>query len=107
MGLGECQALDSGSAAWIFVGGSTSAGCVSWFKNFGRSGPCPMMAVFMLLAGFLGGACNARAGGGTFLIFLALLLAGIAPVEANATASLIVLPGVFASAWVYRDALWF
>ena len=66
-----------------------------------------MTAVFMLLAGFLGGACNALAGGGTFLIFPALLLAGIAPVEANATASLIVLPGVIVSAWVYRDALWF
>lgn len=66
-----------------------------------------MATLVLLIAAFLGGASNALAGGGTFLIFPALLLAGIAPVKANATASLIVLPGAFASAWVYRDALRF
>jgi uncharacterized membrane protein YfcA len=64
-----------------------------------------MTTLVMLLAAFLGGASNALAGGGTFLVFPALLLGGIAPVQANATASLVVLPGAFASAWVYRDAL--
>jgi uncharacterized membrane protein YfcA len=61
---------------------------------------------FILLgAAVLGGASNALAGGGTFLTFPALLLAGILPVQANATASLVLMPGGFASAWVYRETL--
>ena len=59
----------------------------------------------MLLAAVLGGASNALAGGGTFLTFPAILLAGVAPVRANATASLVLLPGAFVSAWVYRDTI--
>jgi uncharacterized membrane protein YfcA len=65
------------------------------------------LTVFLILiaASILGGAANALAGGGTFLTFPALLLAGMAPVRANATASLVLLPGAFASAWVYRDTI--
>lgn len=63
------------------------------------------MLLILLLAALLGGAANALAGGGTFLVFPALLLAGIAPVKANATASLALLPGAIASAWVYREAV--
>jgi uncharacterized membrane protein YfcA len=61
--------------------------------------------LILLAAAFLGGASNALAGGGTFITFPALLLAGIAPVQANATASLVLLPGSVASAWVYRDTV--
>jgi len=61
--------------------------------------------LILLAAAFFGGVSNAFAGGGTFLTFPALLLAGVAPVKANATASLVLLPGAFASAWVYRDTL--
>ena len=65
------------------------------------------MAIFLILilAAILGGATNALAGGGTFLTFPAILLAHIPPVRANATASLVLLPGAFASAWVYRDTV--
>ena len=59
--------------------------------------------LILIAASFLGGASNALAGGGTFLVFPALLWAGVAPVKANAMCSLILLPGVFASVWVYRD----
>lgn len=59
----------------------------------------------LLLAAMLGGAANALAGGGTFLTFPALLVAGIAPVSANATASLALVPGAIASAWVFRKSL--
>ncbi len=62
-----------------------------------------MTTLILIGAAFLGGASNALAGGGTFLVFPALLLAGAAPVKANAMCSMILLPGVFASAWVYRD----
>lgn len=66
----------------------------------------PILSFSVLLAAaFLGGAANALAGGGQFMIFPALLLAGVAPVKANATASLVVLPGAFAATWVYRGTL--
>lgn len=59
----------------------------------------------LLLVAALGGAANALAGGGTFLVFPALLFAGVASVTANATSSLVLLPGSIASAWVYRDTM--
>lgn len=64
-----------------------------------------MKFFLLLLSALLGGGANALAGGGTFLVFPALLLAGVASVKANATASLIVVPGAIASAWVYRRKL--
>jgi uncharacterized membrane protein YfcA len=59
----------------------------------------------LLLAAFLGGAANALAGGGTFIVFPALLLGGVASVKANATASLIMVPGSLVATWVYRRTL--
>jgi uncharacterized membrane protein YfcA len=63
-----------------------------------------MTLFLLLLAAFAGGAANALAGGGMFVVFPALLLAGVASVKANATASL-VMPGAFAATWVYRRTL--
>jgi uncharacterized membrane protein YfcA len=60
----------------------------------------------LLAIGVIVGAVNALAGGGTFLLFPALLFLGhLAPVTANATASLIVLPGTMMSAFVYRSTM--
>jgi uncharacterized membrane protein YfcA len=56
----------------------------------------------LLLAAFLGGGANALAGGGQFIVFPALLLGGVASVKANATASLVMVPGAIVSTWVYR-----
>jgi uncharacterized membrane protein YfcA len=56
----------------------------------------------LLAASILGGAVNALAGGGTFLVFPALVFAGVAPITANATASFLLWPAGLASAWVYR-----
>jgi uncharacterized membrane protein YfcA len=61
--------------------------------------------LLLLLAGFAGGLANALAGGGAFVVFPALLFAGVAPVVANATASLVLLPGGIFAAWVYRHSL--
>ena len=58
--------------------------------------------ISLIAASILGGAVNALAGGGTFLVFPALVLAGIAPITANATASFLLWPAGLASAWVYR-----
>src|SRR5207245_9766557 len=41
--------------------------------------------VFLFVAGVLGGALNAVAGGGSFIAFPALLLVGVPPIPANAT----------------------
>jgi len=56
----------------------------------------------LLAAAMLAGAVNALAGGGTFLVFPALVLAGVAPITSSATASFLLWPAGMASAWVYR-----
>jgi uncharacterized membrane protein YfcA len=53
-------------------------------------------------AAFAAGAINAVAGGGTFLTFPALVVAGIPPIPANATSTAAVCPGALASAFAYR-----
>jgi uncharacterized membrane protein YfcA len=55
-------------------------------------------------AAFLGGAINSIAGGGTLLTFPSLL-AVVSPVAANATSTLALLPGSFASGWGYREEI--
>src|ERR1700690_2785745 len=42
-------------------------------------------AIFLFVAGVLGGALNAVAGGGSFVAFPALLFTGVPPIPANAT----------------------
>jgi len=54
-------------------------------------------------AAFIGGAANALAGGGTFLVFPALLLTGMDSIVANATSAAAMLPGNVASALVFRS----
>lgn len=62
-----------------------------------------IITVFMLFsAGFLSGVVNAIAGGGTFLTFGAMTLAGVPPISANATSSVTQFPGYVTSALAYR-----
>lgn len=56
-------------------------------------------------AGFVGGAMNALAGGGSFATMPALLAIGHPANIANATSNVAVLPGAGASAWGFRDEL--
>ena len=58
--------------------------------------------ILVLLAGLGAGALNAVGGGGTFLALPALVAVGLPPVTANATATVALLPGSVAGAWVYR-----
>lgn len=58
-------------------------------------------AILLSAAGFLSGAVNAVAGGGTFLTFGALSVAGIAPISANATSSITQFPGYITSTLAY------
>lgn len=61
--------------------------------------------VLLALAGFLAGAANAVAGGGTFLVFGAMTLAGIPPIVANATSAIVQWPGYLTSTLAYRDEI--
>ncbi|MBN9101746.1 MAG: sulfite exporter TauE/SafE family protein [Pseudonocardia sp.] len=49
--------------------------------------------VFLLLAGLVAGAVNAVAGGGSLLVFPALLAVGLPPLQANVTNSVAQWPG--------------
>jgi len=61
------------------------------------------IAIILLLfaSGFLSGAVNAIAGGGTFLTFGAMTVTGIAPISANATSSIVQFPGYVTSVIAY------
>jgi uncharacterized membrane protein YfcA len=59
----------------------------------------------LVLAAFVGGALNAIAGGGSFLTFPALVFTGVPSVIANATNTVALFPGSFASAFSYRHGL--
>jgi uncharacterized membrane protein YfcA len=56
-------------------------------------------------AGFLAGAMNALAGGGSFVTLPALIAAGLPSVTANASSTVALYPGSAVSVWVYRDTL--
>jgi uncharacterized membrane protein YfcA len=71
-----------------------------------------MNEILLLLAGLVGGALNTLAGGGSFIVFPALLLVGVPPVLANASNTYAALPGYASGAlglWAgivaYRDRL--
>jgi uncharacterized membrane protein YfcA len=61
--------------------------------------------LFLFVAGALGGALNAVAGGGSFIAFPALLFSGVAPIAANATNTVALWVGVTASSGAYRRHL--
>jgi uncharacterized membrane protein YfcA len=62
-------------------------------------------AIFLFVAGVLGGALNAVAGGGSFVVFPALLFTGVPPIPANATNTFALWVGVTASGGAYRKRL--
>jgi len=62
-------------------------------------------ALALGLTAFLAGAINSVAGGGSFLTFPALMFCGVTPVCANATNTLALWCGSFASVGAYRSHL--
>ncbi|TPN83722.1 sulfite exporter TauE/SafE family protein [Mesorhizobium sp. CU2] len=60
-------------------------------------------AALLFLAGFVSGAVNAVAGGGTFVTFGAMTLVGVPPIVANATSSVTQFPGYVTSTLAYLD----
>lgn len=63
------------------------------------------VAAFAGGAGFVGGAMNALAGGGTFATMPALIALGLPSTQANATSNVALAPGAMAAAWSYRAGL--
>jgi uncharacterized membrane protein YfcA len=59
------------------------------------------LIILMFVAAFLSGAINAIAGGGTFLTFGAMTLAGVPTIAANATSSIVQFPGYITSTLAY------
>src|ERR1700733_15809188 len=62
-------------------------------------------AIFLFVAGALGGALNAVAGGGSFIAFPALLFTGVPPIPANATNTIALWTAAAASGGAYRSKL--
>jgi uncharacterized membrane protein YfcA len=59
--------------------------------------PTPSQLAAIAAVSAISGAVNSIAGGGTLLTFPALLGLGVAPVAANATSTVALWPGSFAS----------
>lgn len=64
-----------------------------------------MNEILLFVAGLLGGALNSLAGGGSFIVFPALLLTGVPPVLANASNTYAALPGYISGAVGYWSAM--
>ncbi|MDB5587402.1 MAG: sulfite exporter TauE/SafE family protein [Devosia sp.] len=65
-----------------------------------------MTELLLLIAGLLGGAVNSLAGGGSFIVFPALLAVGVPPVIANASNTYAALPGYVSGAAGYWSGIW-
>lgn len=57
------------------------------------------------LAGVCAGAVNTLAGGGTLLVYPALLASGLPPVAANVTSLIGLTPGYIGGAYAYREEI--
>jgi uncharacterized protein len=64
-----------------------------------------LTALLLFAAGLVGGALNSLAGGGSFIVFPALLAAGVPPVIANASNTYAALPGYMSGVWGYWKSL--
>jgi uncharacterized membrane protein YfcA len=62
-------------------------------------------AIFLFFAAIIAGTLNAVAGGGTFISFPSLLSTGVPAVEANATNTVALWPGLAASTGAYLKRL--
>ena len=61
--------------------------------------------LLLLGAGFVSGAINAAAGGGSLISFPALLVVGYPPITANVTNNVATVPGYVGGAFGYRHGL--
>ena len=64
-------------------------GCLTW--------------LLIIAAGFVAGILNSLAGGGSFLTFPSLVLAGLPSVAANASSTVALVPGAFSTCFGFRE----
>ncbi len=64
-----------------------------------------MHEIILFFTGIIVGAMNSVAGGGMLVGFPIMLAVGMPPINANATGSLVILPGQLSSAFGYRKYL--
>jgi uncharacterized membrane protein YfcA len=64
-----------------------------------------LMFLLLFIAAAVAGALNSVAGGGSFLTLPALLFAGVPPIVANATSTVVMWPGSLSSLIAYRREL--
>jgi hypothetical protein len=69
----------------------------------GLLAPIDWSWLWLTVAAFLAGVLNAVAGGGSFLLFPAMLGMKILPIQANATNTVALWPGQLTSVAAYRD----
>src|SRR5215472_4240254 len=62
-----------------------------------------LQGIWLVVAAFIAGVLNAVAGGGSFLLFPAMLGTGMLPVRANATNTVALWPGQLTSIYAYRE----
>ena len=88
-------------------GSSRNETTPTWVVRRPRYGHAVSVPNLLLLAGagFLAGAMNAAAGGGSFVSFPAMVFAGVPPVYANASSTVALFPGSVTSGWAYRELL--
>jgi uncharacterized membrane protein YfcA len=60
-----------------------------------------MTVLLLFAAGLVAGMLNSLAGGGSFIVFPALLAVGVPPVIANASNTYAAMPGYMSGAWGY------
>jgi uncharacterized membrane protein YfcA len=65
----------------------------------------PWRVVVLVVAGLAAGVINGVAGGGTFITFPTLLALGIAPLQANVSSTVGLVPSVLAGVRVFRREL--
>lgn len=61
--------------------------------------------ILLFFAALAAGVQNSIAGGGTFFSFPALIFCGVPPIQANATSTIALWPGLLASTGAYRKKL--
>ncbi|MBI4483861.1 MAG: sulfite exporter TauE/SafE family protein [Acidobacteria bacterium] len=64
--------------------------------------PFTVKALLLFVAGGIAGMINSVAGGGTLVSFPALVFSGAPAIEANATNTVALLPGLIGAFWGYR-----
>jgi len=61
--------------------------------------------ILLFFAALAAGVQNSIAGGGTFFSFPALIFSGVPPIQANATSTIALWPGLLASTGAYRKKM--